>query len=77
MTPHRPCEVSHGNIIWRSKIVGTGKTKRFLATGTSKKLGEQRHVFFPAELRWTNAKYDFIDLVTDAYNHFIKNFYLK
>ena len=42
-----------------------------------KKLGEQRHVFFPAKLRWTNAKYDFIDLVTDAYNHFIKNFYLK
>ena len=42
-----------------------------------KKLGEQRHVFFPAELRWTNAKYDFIDHVTDAYNHFIKNFHLK
>ena len=34
-----------------------------------KKLGEQRHVFFPAEL--------FIDHVTDAYNHFIKNFHLK
>ena len=34
MTQHRPCEVSHGNIIRRSKSVGTGKTKRFLATGT-------------------------------------------
>ena len=40
MTEHRPCEVSHGNINWRSKIVGTGKTKRFLATGTPwKKVG--------------------------------------
>ena len=34
MTRHRPCEVSHENIIGRSKSVGTGTTKRFLATGT-------------------------------------------